>query len=50
MLLSLMFVSVQLSAGVQCPHQLAEVPEDSRSRHTAGGDPRGGVGGDEGPG
>lgn len=47
---ALTYVSVCLSAGIQCSHQLAEVPEDSRSRHTAGGDSRGGTGGDEGPG
>lgn len=34
-----LFMSVFLSAGVQRPYQLAEVPEDSGSRHAAGGDP-----------
>ncbi|XP_061677752.1 plasma membrane calcium-transporting ATPase 2-like isoform X2 [Syngnathoides biaculeatus] len=37
------------SAGVQRADPLAEVPEDGGPRHQAGGDPRGGAGGDGGP-
>lgn len=43
-------VFIRLSVGVEHSHQLAEVPEDGRSRHATRGDPRGGAGGDEGPG